>query len=238
MTRPDVKPIPKPEREPVGEMVLAEAPELERQEPGVKTVKRWTTDLIEHNQLRNKPRLFDQITEQARKQKTFAKDFAPLENYSSFEWTRNQSLRQQAEAQLGACAEEQAGPGAVRRPREGCGQHGELRPALKPHDEEPRGARGAGVPAALRHDVLRARPAAHGVGGARADVRPADAGAHCFAFALWHGAWLRDDVRRRHAPQPQRERPEPRRHRLLGPYGRLQPPGHEGHRCPPGDARR
>merc|ERR1719146_343839 len=82
MTRPDVKPIPKPER----------------QEPGVKTVKRWTTDLIEHNQLRNKPRLFDQITEAARKQKTFAKDFAPLENYSSFEWTRNQSLRQQAEA--------------------------------------------------------------------------------------------------------------------------------------------
>ena len=97
-TRPDVKPIPKPERMPVGEMVLAEAPELERKEPGVKTVKRWTTDLIEHNQLRNKPRLFDQITEAARKQKTFAKDFAPLENYSSFEWTRNQSLRQQAEA--------------------------------------------------------------------------------------------------------------------------------------------
>ena len=30
------------------------------------TVKRWTTDLIEHNQLRNKPRLFDQITEQVR----------------------------------------------------------------------------------------------------------------------------------------------------------------------------
>merc|ERR1719182_407397 len=52
-TRPDVKPIPKPERVPVGEMVLAEAPELERQEPGVKTVKRWTTDLIEHNQPRN-----------------------------------------------------------------------------------------------------------------------------------------------------------------------------------------
>merc|ERR1719326_2373818 len=97
-TRPDVKPIPKPERAPVGEMVLAEAPELERKEPGVKTVKRWTTDLIEHNQLRNKPRLFDQITEAARKQKTIAKDFSPLENYTSFEWTRNQSLRQQAEA--------------------------------------------------------------------------------------------------------------------------------------------
>lgn len=75
-------------------MVLAEKPELERQEPGVKTVKRWTTDLIEHNQLRNQPRLFDSLTPA----RTAAKDFAPLENYSSFEWTRNQSLRQQAEA--------------------------------------------------------------------------------------------------------------------------------------------
>ena len=45
---------------------LSQAPELERQEPGVKTVKRWTTDLIEHNQLRNQPRLFDQITEAVR----------------------------------------------------------------------------------------------------------------------------------------------------------------------------
>merc|ERR1719321_2013037 len=62
--------------------------------PDVQTVKRWTTDLIEHNQLRNQPRLFDQL----RPMRIYAKDFAPLENYSSFEWTRNQSLRQQAEA--------------------------------------------------------------------------------------------------------------------------------------------
>lgn len=93
-TKPDVRPQPKPERAPVGEMVVAEAPELERKEAGVKTVKRWTTDLIEHNQLRNQPRLFDSL----RAARTNAKDFAPLENFSSFEWTRNQSLRQQAEA--------------------------------------------------------------------------------------------------------------------------------------------
>lgn len=93
-TRPDPKPEPKPAREPRGELVVAQMPTLERQEVGRKTVKRWTTDIIEHNQHRNVPRLFDTL----RASRTLAKDFAPLENFSSFEWTRNQSLRQQAEA--------------------------------------------------------------------------------------------------------------------------------------------
>merc|ERR1719299_217934 len=93
-TRPDMKVEPKPERAPVAELVVAASPELEPQQPGVKTVKRWTTDLIEHNQLRNQPRMFDSL----RPANTYAKDFAPPENFSSFEWTRNQALRQQAEA--------------------------------------------------------------------------------------------------------------------------------------------
>ena len=38
--------------------MVAASPELEQQEPGIKTVKRWTTDIIEHNQLRNQPRMF------------------------------------------------------------------------------------------------------------------------------------------------------------------------------------
>jgi len=93
-TRPDLKIDPKPERAPQAELVVAASPELEQQQPGIKTVKRWTTDLIEHNQLRNQPRMFDSL----QPAKTYAKDFAPLENFSSFEWTRNQALRQQAEA--------------------------------------------------------------------------------------------------------------------------------------------
>jgi len=93
-TRPDLKIDPKPEREPAAALVVAASPELEQQEPGIKTVKRWTTDIIEHNQLRNQPRMFDSL----RPARTYAKDFAPMENFSSFEWTRNQALRQQAEA--------------------------------------------------------------------------------------------------------------------------------------------
>jgi hypothetical protein len=93
-TRPDLKIDPKPEREPAATLVVAASPELEQQEPGIKTVKRWTTDIIEHNQLRNQPRMFDSL----QPAKTYSKDFAPLENFSSFEWTRNQALRQQAEA--------------------------------------------------------------------------------------------------------------------------------------------
>jgi len=93
-TRPDLKIDPKPEREPAATLVVAASPELEQQEPGIKTVKRWTTDIIEHNQLRNQPRMFDSL----RPARTYAKDFAPMENFSSFEWTRNQALRQQAEA--------------------------------------------------------------------------------------------------------------------------------------------
>merc|ERR1719161_3040647 len=147
-TRPDMKIEPKPERAPQAEMVVAESPELEQQQPGIKTVKRWTTDLIEHNQLRNQPRMFDSL----RPAKTYAKDFAPLENFSSFEWTRNQALRQQAEAQRGDCAEEQALPDAVHAGGRGWrSEHRELRPDVVAQ----RGRTEQDFSAAVGHDVLR-----------------------------------------------------------------------------------
>jgi hypothetical protein len=93
-SKPYLKPYPKPEREPRQELVVAGKPQMEQQEPGIKTVKRWTTDIIEHNQMRNVPRLFDTL----RDAQLYGRDFAPLDNFSSFDWTRNQSLRQQAEA--------------------------------------------------------------------------------------------------------------------------------------------
>jgi len=61
-----------------------------------RTVKRWTTQMIEAGQARNAPRLFDGLPTAA----TYAKDFAPLDNMSSFDYIRNQSLARQAEARV------------------------------------------------------------------------------------------------------------------------------------------
>ncbi|KAF4677995.1 hypothetical protein FOL47_006942 [Perkinsus chesapeaki] len=57
-----------------------------------KTIKRWTADIIEHGALRNGKRLFDTL----RPCQVYAKDFAPLEVWSSFDVIRHDALKKQA----------------------------------------------------------------------------------------------------------------------------------------------
>lgn len=60
---------------------------------GSKTVKRWSTDMLERGQARNQPRLFDNI----RPVRIGPKDLEPLDLTSSFEPIRSAALRRQAE---------------------------------------------------------------------------------------------------------------------------------------------
>ncbi|KAF4703852.1 hypothetical protein FOZ63_002669 [Perkinsus olseni] len=63
-----------------------------------KTVKRWTTDIIEHGALRNGKRLFDSLPPC----QVYTKDFAPLEVWSSFDIIRHDALKKQAIARSSA----------------------------------------------------------------------------------------------------------------------------------------
>ncbi|KAF4694700.1 hypothetical protein FOZ60_007214 [Perkinsus olseni] len=63
-----------------------------------KTVKRWTTDIIEHGALRNGRRLFDSLPPC----QVYTKDFAPLEVWSSFDIIRHDALKKQARARSSA----------------------------------------------------------------------------------------------------------------------------------------
>jgi len=63
------------------------------QQEGSKTVKRWSTDMLERGQARNQPRLFDNI----RPVRIGPKDLEPLDLTSSMEPIRNAALRRQAE---------------------------------------------------------------------------------------------------------------------------------------------
>jgi len=60
---------------------------------GSKTVKRWSTDMLERGQARNQPRLFDNI----RPVRIGPKDLESLDLTSSFEPIRSAALRRQAE---------------------------------------------------------------------------------------------------------------------------------------------
>lgn len=71
-----------------GKMTLGRQTEL-----GSKTVKRWSTDMLERGQARNQPRLFDNI----RPVRIGPKDLEPLDLTSSMEPIRNAALRRQAE---------------------------------------------------------------------------------------------------------------------------------------------
>lgn len=60
---------------------------------GRQTVKRYTDAMIERGQMRNMPRYFDTLQPIA----TEAKDFHPIDHYSSFELIKEKSLKDEAE---------------------------------------------------------------------------------------------------------------------------------------------